>query len=553
MKHLLLLFLCFQLIPAFSQLSNEEINEHFINIWGVLKYHHPTVSNGEVDINQEFIKEHQKLQSITTKEAFDREMLEWIESFGIEDFQSEQEATTESLFTKNHNVDWINNSNFSPPLLDLLNKLVTNTNYEDHYAKVNKLSSSVDFSKDAPLADFNVSKEEYRLLFLASFWNAMKYWNVNLYLTETPWGEVLREMLPNFALAGKENFERAKEQLFSQLNDSHSNYGYSTTLNAIDKFPSFGGRIINDSLVITSIYKSKIFEADSLSKGDVIHAIEGLKLPEYYNKRFSKVISASNENYLKSAIEKSYLLASTRDSVLVSVLKTDGQNLNQYFQLSPLKYYYERFERLHSQKTQNTKELSAEIGYLNLYEIDKKQLKQAFNDFADYKGLVIDLRNYPKYIGAADIAKYLYPERTQFIKALTPLKPAYGSYDSSTALSFISSPFVAGKRNKSYYKGQVILLVDKTTASKAEWIGMAIQAAPNCITIGEQTFGAVMNRNEIPLLDGTTIDFTAVGAFYPDDTSVQRKGLKLDYEIKENALQYDKDLYVKKAIELLSE
>jgi carboxyl-terminal processing protease len=84
-------------------------------------------------------------------------------------------------------------------------------------------------------------------------------------------------------------------------------------------------------------------------------------------------------------------------------------------------------------------------------------------------------------------------------------------------------------------------------------MGITIQASPNCITIGEQTFGAVMNRNQILLINGTTIDFTGVGAFYPNDQSLQRKNLKLDYEIKESALQDDNNLYIEKATKLIDQ
>ncbi|WP_117883473.1 S41 family peptidase [Aureibaculum luteum] len=553
MKYILLFCLCFHFANTFSQVNEIEKNESFIKIWGLLKYYHPEISDGKFNFNKEFIKEYQKLELIETKEAFDKEMIDWIESYGIDKLVAKENISQDKLFTKNYNFEWINESNYNSKLFGLLNRLRKNTNYKNYYAKVKKLSSSVDFSNEIPLANFDYSKKEHRLLFLASFWNAMKYWNVNIYLTDTPWEKVLNQLISDFTSSGKENFEKAKENLFSKLNDSHSDYGYSYTLNLLNKFPNFGGKIINDSLVITSVYNKKVFQEDSLSKGDIVYAINGVTLNEYYQSKFSDVISVSNQNYLKRAIEKTYLLASTKDSILVNILKTNGQNIKQYIQLSPLKYPAEKYMRLRPSKTENWKELNTEIGYINLNYIDKKQLKQAFNHFNLFKGVIIDLRNYPRNIGASDIAKHLYPEKTTFLKALTSIKPSYGDYGSNTALSFINNPFEAGTRNKAYFKGKIILLVDRTTASKAEWMGMAIQASPNCTTIGEQTFGAVMNRNQIPLIDSTTIDYTGVGAFYPNDESVQRKGLKLDYEIKESALQYDNNLYIEKAMKLINQ
>ncbi|WP_405252260.1 S41 family peptidase [Dokdonia sp. Asnod3-C12] len=550
MKHILVLLLCLNLASSFSQIEEHEKEEHFIKIWGLLKYYHPDISNGAYNVNKEFIQEYQKLPSLVTKEAFDKEMIAWIESYSTADFDI-KESFKQELFTKNDNFKWILESGYSVQLSQLLSDLKNNANYKSHYADIKKLSSSIDLSNDAALADFDYTNNAHRLLFLASFWNTMNYWNVNLYLTDTPWEQTLSKLIPAFSAEGKENFEKAKEYLFSKLNDSHSNYQYSYTLNSLDKFPNFGGRIINDSLVITSVYDTKIFQEDSLTKGDVIYAVDGVKLETYYNAKFSNVISASNKNYLRRAIEKTYLLASTKDSVLVSILKTNGQNKEQYIQLSPLAYPYQKYERLKPTESKGWKEISDKIGYINLNKIDKNQLKEAFNDFELFKGIIIDLRNYPRNISTADIAKYLYPERTTFLKKLTAVKPAYGNYGANAATSFIMDPFKAGKKNKNYFKGKVVLLVDRTTASMAEWMGMAIQASPNCITIGEQTFGAIMNRNEVPLMDGTKIDFTAMGAFYPNDKGVQRKGLRLDHEIKESALHYDSDLYIKKAIALI--
>lgn len=553
MKYIVLSLLCFSFTSANSQITEHEKNESFIKIWGLLKYFQSEISDGKLNFDKEFLNEFQKVELIETKEDFDNEMVNWIKSFGIDKLKSKEEVSSDKLFTKNHDFNWINESNFSSTLSILLNELKHNSNYKNHYAKVKKLSSSVDFSNDIPLPNFDSSILGHRLLFLASFWNAMQYWNINIYLTETAWEEILGQLLLDFTQEGRVNFEKAKEKLFSKLNDSHADYSYSYTLNSVKNFPSFGGRIINDSLIITDIFNEKTFKLDSLQKGDVIYGVNDTILHEYYKNKFSEVISASNSNYLRRAIEKSYLFASNTDSLLVNILKTTGQNTKQYIQLNPLLYFSERYIRLRPQKSENWRDLDSEIGYINLYEINEEELKEAFNHFDDYKGVVIDLRNYPRKIGPSEMAKYLYPEKSKFLKILVASKPSYGIYDSNPALSIFINPFKAGKRNNDYFKGKVILLVDRSTASMAEFIGMAIQASPNCITIGEQTFGAVMNRNEVPLKDGTTIDYTGVGAFYPDDEGVQRQGLRIDHYVQESAKHYQSDLYLKKALNLIKD
>lgn len=549
----LLLFLtCSQLCFPQASLSEEEKIEKLIQVWGLLKYQHPEVSRGEFNINAEFLKQLEKLESTNRRQEFNVQLFNWIEGFGSEKLKPKKDwKKRDELFSKNADFDWIVKSDFSKDLKILLEKIKLNKNYKGHYASVHSLASFVEFENDKPLENFDTTSKAHRLLFLAHFWNAMKYWNVNIYLTETPWNQVLSEMIPEFSKDDPEAFEFAKEKLFSKLNDSHANYYPSLTLNSLTHFPNFGGRIINDSLVVTRIFNEDSIKRNKISVGDIIHSVEGLKLGKYYTDKFSSVISVSNENYLKNEIQNSYLLASDKDSIKVGLLKKNGDKIKQYIHLYPLKNSYEKYRRKHPEKTENWKMLNGHIGYMNLYKITKDELDAAFDKFEETKGIVIDLRNYPQYISTGTLPKYLYPRKKKFVKAFAPEFPAYGEPDYKSPLRWIMNPFAAGKRNKNYYKGKVVLLVDRSTLSKAEWIGMAIQAAPNVITVGEQTGGAVLNRNEIMLMDSTFIDFTKMTAFYPDGREVQRNGLKLDREIKESAKNYNNDLYLEKAMEII--
>ena len=81
---------------------------------------------------------------------------------------------------------------------------------------------------------------------------------------------------------------------------------------------------------------------------------------------------------------------------------------------------------------------------------------------------------------------------------------------------------------------------------------MTIQSAPKCITMGSQTFGAVLNRNEVILTDNTTLDFSGMGAFYPDtDMEAQRNGLRIDLKIQTSTASYQKDVFMEEAMDLL--
>ncbi len=127
-------------------------------------------------------------------------------------------------------------------------------------------------------------------------------------------------------------------------------------------------------------------------------------------------------------------------------------------------------------------------------------------------------------------------------------------YFTKANVRLLLNPFKVGRKNRNHYKGKIVLLVDASTGSNAEFIAMTIQSAPNCITMGSQTFGAVLNRNEVILIDNTTLDFTGMGAFYPDtDTEAQRNGLRIDLKIQASTASYEKDVFMDKAIDLLRE
>ena len=189
----LLLFLtCSQLCFPQASLSEEEKIEKLIQVWGLLKYQHPEVSRGEFNINAEFLKQLEKLESTDRRQEFNVQLFNWIEGFGSEKLKPKKDwKKRDELFSKNADFDWIVKSDFSKDLKILLEKIKLNKNYKGHYASVHSLASFVEFENDKPLENFDTTSKAHRLLFLAHFWNAMKYWNVNIYLTETPWNQVL--------------------------------------------------------------------------------------------------------------------------------------------------------------------------------------------------------------------------------------------------------------------------------------------------------------------------------------------------------------------------
>lgn len=93
-------------------------------------------------------------------------------------------------------------------------------------------------------------------------------------------------------------------------------------------------------------------------------------------------------------------------------------------------------------------------------------------------------------------------------------------------------PEVYGKKNKDHYKGKVIVLVNETTLSRAEYAAMALRAAPGVTIIGSQTAGADGNVSEIVFPGNYSTQMSGLGVYYPDGKPTQRVGIVPDIVVK---------------------
>jgi carboxyl-terminal processing protease len=552
MKKTFFILLLLSSLQLFSQTKLSEIQKYkqIGLVWGLLKYHHPEISKGKYNWDLEFVKLADKLASIENQEEMNDLLFDFISRFGTDKLKAKK-INSEKMFLKNVDYDWINTAIFGEKLTKTLEEIKENSNINNYYVSTGNLNKILSFENEKGFKDFDHTVKSHRLLLLYSFWNAIQYWNVNKYLMDTKWSDNLDSMTEIFINSKTElEFEIGKSKLITKLNDSHSYYA-PNIFSALFKYkPVFAVKNINDSLLISAVKNKTLAKKDDIELGDVIVKINNKSISSYLNEKVAPIISVSNSTFLRRW--SGWLFNNNKDSINVDVIKKNGNKINKYV------HFYDNLKTeepvyLTTPKKDKWLFIKPSIAYINLDEITSKELKVIYNQISNTEGLILDLRNYPKNIRNNDIAKYLYPKRKEFIKILAPIEnnPSYDEYDGEAPLKIVMDPFKEGGNNPDYYKGKVILLVNKTTQSKAEWIGMAIQQSPNCVTIGEQTAGSVMNIVEYIMPDKTKVNFTGQGAFYPNGEGVQRKGLRIDHYIKESATNYDPELYIKEAVRLI--
>jgi C-terminal processing protease CtpA/Prc len=305
-------------------------------------------------------------------------------------------------------------------------------------------------------------------------------------------------------------------------------------------------------LIVVDLPKSA--ENSLFEIGDEIVKI-GNDTPADIISRVRKYRAASNESaLLRDAAE----FARNVDSRILTrvdvVIRRNGELKN----LEISRFYSGlRSETWTKENTTSYKLLSDEVGYI--YPDNCKNSDQAtiMEKFAETKAIIVDMRCYPMEFNTFEfIGDYFIPRKTHHV-TWTPIVKGLPGYYQKTPSSMPLWAFnpwrVLVGRNRDYYKGMVVVLVDATTQSSAEYQTMSFQAAPNCIVVGSQTAGADGNVVELPMPHGVKTLFSGIGVYYPDGTNAQRVGVKIDHYVEPTieGIKAGRDEVLEKALTII--
>jgi C-terminal processing protease CtpA/Prc len=164
--------------------------------------------------------------------------------------------------------------------------------------------------------------------------------------------------------------------------------------------------------------------------------------------------------------------------------------------------------------------LSKDVAYVKLSSVLQKDASDYIERAAGTKVLVVDLRNYPSQFMVFAMGSHLVSQTTGFVRFTFPVVESPGS--------FVMSPVLTLRPASPQYTGKVVILVDETTQSQAEYTAMAFRSAPNSLVVGSTTAGADGNVSPIILPGGLRTAISGIGVLYPDGTPTQRVGIVPD-------------------------
>lgn len=540
-------------LSAFSQATTENQKlESLCKVWGFLKYHHPEVTKGKIDWDQQLIKMIPAVISSKDKNDLSNLYLDWIGSLGkVRTCRKSQNTVIPDSLKYNLNIDFIRDKNlFSDSLIEILDHIYTNRSRKTNYNTNNKFGNWPNSYEDKqPYEGMVFPGMEYRLLSLFRFWNVINYYSPNKYLIGEDWNAVLSEMIDKFKNTRDTlDYHLALAELTAKTNDGHCclTTGFGLKYFGHHLVP-FNSKIIDDKAVVMGFYNDSLSKLDDIRHGDVILVIDDKSIPDIIAKS-SKYLGSSTINYKLYRIAW-YMFNGNSDSAKITYDRGGNEYqkwIHRYWfkdlHVAAKNYYYNYLNDTNAL----VKILKGKIGYINMGKLQRSDVSRVMKQVMPMDAIIFDLRNYPNET-SRKIAGYLSEKRKSAAITTSPLKGNPGVFEKSWQIK-------NGSNISHYYKGKVILLVNELTISQSEYTCMTFQALTKTTVIGSQTAGADGDIAYFTFPGGYKTYFTSIGIFYPDGRQTQRIGIVPDIKVEQTieGIAAGKDETLDRAIEYIN-
>ena len=475
-------------------------------VWGYVKYHHPVFADSTLNVDYELFGLLPQVAKATPAKR-NKVLSEWVKGLGR--FSTDKAEYDEALktvkCTRTADLLWMDDT---ARLGNVLPRLLR----ELRYAK-REANRYTDFTANA--GNFVMRNEStagssddcgYRMLFLFRFWNVIEYFSPNRNLTDTPWDEIPEKYIPLF-IPGQTPGNPNQAMLLRELCDSHS---------ASVRYNMFGYNTV-PAEVRNADDRVFVIADGPLRKGDEILSIDGRGWKSTHDglARFEAASNAENRNYMTAMC----MVCSHRDTAAVELVR-DGRRMTERIATrSVMNWSPYITERMLD--TANIRLLADGIGYMTGVNYTKADGARIMEKFRDTKALIVDLRCYPREFMIFDfIGRYFMPRTSPHVIWLAPTGALPGVFHELQDSLFVNPDNPAVAENPDYYKGRVIVLVDSSTQSQAEYTAMAFQATPRCTSrSARKATGRPTQRFGTRNARGDFGYFSGLGVLYPDGTN----------------------------------
>lgn len=494
-------------------------------VWGFAKYHDPRVVGGSQNWDYELFRAVPAVLGAPDRSGAAAAMVTWLDGLGSVPACSPcaQLPSGAHLLPEN---DWIEDGGeLSTALSDRLLDIYQNRGgaTAQRYVAFAPNVGNPDFTAEARYANLPSPDAGYRLLALFRFWNIIQYWFPYRDVMDEDWDGVLREFIPDMmGPMDGDAYRLALIRLIARVHDTHANLWSDLQVQ-----PPTGGdeapvilRFVEDGPVVAGYSHDQQGPATGLEVGDRIHSIDGVPVESLVDS-LRPYYPASNE----AARLRAVALKLTRGAGPVTL---EGVGASGLFSTTvsrvPRSTLSLASAYTHDLAGETFRMLTDSVAYLKLSSVEAASAADYIGEAQGAQVLVIDIRNYPSEFVVFALGGHLVTGPEAFAR--------FTKADPSNPGAFLwTAPVVHTPREPSF-TGTVVILVDETTQSQAEYTTMAFRVAPDAIVVGSTTAGADGNVSRIPLPGDAEGMISGIGVFYPDGTPTQRIGIVPDLVVR---------------------
>jgi C-terminal processing protease CtpA/Prc len=486
-------------------------------VWGFLKYYHPKVTSGERHWDYDLFRVLPKILAARDRAAANAALQQWSDSLGpVSPCNPCAKLDEKDLYFK-PDLDWIANK-ISLGSLSLTLQSIRDNHLPDQQFYVSKVpevgNPKFDHELGYPMLKF--PDPGFQLLSLYRFWNIVEYWSPNRDIVGEDWDVVLAEFIPRFALAKtSEDYQREVMALLAQAHDGHANIWSS-----LQARPPVGKcqipvnvRFVENQPVIGGFSASEANSVGDLQLGDVISELDGVPIAKLIA-QWSPYYSASNEAARLRDLGRYLTRGDCGDTKIGIHRGADALTITTKRVSLAINDFSPGF---HDLPGPTFRLLSKDVAYLKLSSVKDADAASYIQQAAGTKGLVIDIRNYPSSFMVFALGSLLVDHETPFVRFTEADLANPGTFHWGTTESL--------QPQKPHYNGKVVILVDETSMSQAEYTAMAFRVAPGAVVVGGTTSGADGNVSPFALPGGLHTMISGIGVFYPDKAPTQQIGI----------------------------
>lgn len=513
-------------------------------VWGMMKYYHPAVRAGKVNWDYELFRILPEVYN-ADKRTRNAAILRWIDRFGEFDVDTAQPVEDE--------LNWIYDVKLLGRALSSRLKEVAKARrtgfsyYASSYYDVGNIAAK----NESAYENMDIGDAGIKLLAVYRLWNFLEYFYPYKELSEE-WGSALENSLVDMVDSETmTDYYFALMKIMSAINDSHGGIGGCQEAfyeSYGDHAAFFMSRYAEGKFIVRYTFGD---HADNLRVGDAIIAINGLPVADFIE---SKRIYTSSSNFDKLTGNVAANISKGADPIIYTIDR-DGVVMEQKVDVFPVDVYMSEMRESRLPGPKQGKSIAAadrkpleiladSIVYVKAV-ISSELLDSVETHYSKYPKFIIDMRGYPQSNEFFSFISNFIPGMEMSAKFIIPDVMTPGKFNVTDG-----DYFGSGKNVRDY---EIVVLVDSSTMSAAEYCTMILQQAPDVTVLGSMTAGADGNVTMFGLPGNMQSVFTGIGILYPDGGQTQRIGVRIDEEVRPtiNGIRQGRDEVLEKALEII--